>query len=205
MAYPGVDPGVFYPRSEKEKEEVKKKYGIAKPFILYLGTLEPRKNVPAVLKAYAGLPNRRDFNLVLAGKKGWLYEEIFRTVGDLGLEEDVIFTGYVPEEDRPKLMSAAEVFVFPSFFEGFGMPVVEAQACGTPVIASNTTSLPEAVGDGGVLVDPKNISQLAEALEEVLSSGSLREKLVKKGLANARRFNWEDSGAKIVRIFNSLE
>ena len=205
VAYPGVDPGVFYPRSEKEKEEVKKKYGISKPFILYLGTLEPRKNVPAVLKAYAGLPNRRDFSLVLAGKKGWLYEEIFRTVGDLGLEEDVIFTGYVPEEDRPKLMSAAEVFVYPSFFEGFGMPVVEAQACGTPVIASNTTSLPEAVGDGGVLVDPKNISQLAEALEEVLSSGSLREKLVKKGLANARRFNWEDSGAKIVRIFNSLE
>ena len=205
VAYPGVDPGVFYPRSEKEKEEVKKKYGIAKPFILYLGTLEPRKNVPAVLKAYASLPNRRDFNLVLAGKKGWLYEEIFRTVGDLGLEEDVIFTGYVPEEDRPKLLSAAEVFVYPSFFEGFGMPVVEAQACGTPVIASNTTSLPEAVGDGGVLVDPKNISQLAEALEEVLSSGSLREKLVKKGLANARRFSWEASAAEVIKIFRSLK
>jgi glycosyltransferase involved in cell wall biosynthesis len=85
------------------------------------------------------------------------------------------------------------------------MPVVEAQACGTPVVTSNTTSLPEAAGEGGILVDPKNIFQLAQAMEEVLSSGSLREKLVKKGLANARRFNWKDSGAKIVRIFNSLE
>ncbi|HLD96256.1 MAG TPA: glycosyltransferase family 1 protein [Patescibacteria group bacterium] len=204
VAYPGVDPKSFYPRSAKDKEEIKRKYGINKPFLLFLGTLEPRKNVPAILKVYADLPNRRDFNLVLAGKRGWLSEEIFRTVADLGLEEDVIFTGYVPEEDRPKLMSAAEVFVFPSFFEGFGMPVVEAQACGTPVVTSNTTSLPEAAGKGAVLVDPKNVYQLARAIEEVLSSGSLREKLVKKGLANARRFDWNESARKLIEIFNRL-
>ena len=205
VAYPGVDPKSFYPRSAKDKEEIKRKYGIAKPFLLFLGTLEPRKNVPAILKAYADLSNRRDFNLVLAGKKGWLSEEIFRTVADLGLEEDVIFTGYVPEEDRPRLMSAAEVFVFPSFFEGFGMPVVEAQACGTPVVTSNTTSLPEAAGEGAVLVDPKNVSQLTRALEEVLSSESRRKELVKKGLANAHRFDWNDSAQKLIEIFNSLE
>ena len=205
VAYPGVDPKSFYPRSAKDKEEIKRKYGIAKPFLLFLGTLEPRKNVPAILKAYADLSNRRDFNLVLAGKKGWLFEEIFRTVADLGLEEDVIFTGYVPEEDRPRLMSAAEVFVFPSFFEGFGMPVVEAQACGTPVVTSNTTSLPEAAGEGAVLVDPKNVSQLTRALEEVLSSESRRKELVKKGLANAHRFDWNDSAQKLIEIFNSLE
>ena len=204
VAYPGVDPNSFYPRSAKEKEEIKKKYGIAKPFLLFLGTLEPRKNVPAILKAYADLPNRRDFNLVLAGKRGWLFEEIFRTVADLGLEGDVIFTGYVPEEDRPKLMSAAEVFVFPSFFEGFGMPVVEAQACGTPVVTSNTTSLPEVAGEGGLLVDPRDVGAIGGAIARILSSPSLREDLVGKGLKNSRRFRWEDSGKKLIEIFNSL-
>ena len=205
VVYPGVDPNAFYPRSEKEKEEIKKKYGITKPFLLFLGTLEPRKNVPAILKAYAGLKDRKKFNLVLAGKKGWLSEEIFRTVADLGLEEDVVFTGYVPEEDRPKLMSAAEVFVFPSFFEGFGMPVVEAQACGTPVVTSNTTSLPEAAGDGGVLVDPRDVGAIGGAIARILSSPSLRDELSRKGLKNSRRFRWEDSGKKLIEIFNSLE
>ena len=205
VAYPGVDPKSFYPRSAKEKEEIKKKYGITKPFLLFLGTLEPRKNVPAILKAYADLSNRRDFNLVLAGKKGWLSDEIFRTVADLGLEEDVVFTGYVPEEDRPKLMSAAEVFVFPSFFEGFGMPVIEAQACGTPVVTSNTTSLPEAAGEGAVLVDPRDVGAIGGAIARILSSSSLRDELVGKGLKNSRRFRWEDSGKKLIEIFNSLE
>lgn len=201
---PGVDPRVFYSRSEEEKVAVKGKYGIEKPFLLYLGTLEPRKNVSAIVRAYAALPNRRDFNLVLAGKKGWFYEEVFRIVEDLGLREEVIFTGYVSDEDRPRLFSAAEVFVYPSFFEGFGMPVVEAQACGTPVVTSNTTSLPEAVGEGGIFIDPRDVSALSNAIAEIISSSSRRTELSEKGLRNARRFRWEESGRKLLKIFNHL-
>jgi len=205
VVYPGVDEKVFYPRSEEDKTEVRKKYGIKKPFILYLGTLEPRKNVSSILKAYAGLKDKKEFDLVLAGKTGWLSEEIFRTVKDLELLESVIFTGYIPDEDRPKLLSAAEVFAYPSFFEGFGMPAVEAQACGTPVIASDTTSLPEAVGEGAILVDPRSVDEIKEALEKILASEELRTRLKEKGLENSRRFRWEESAKKLIGIFNRLK
>lgn len=204
VVYPAVNTQTFYPRASAEKEAVKKKYGIKKPFVLYLGTLEPRKNVPAVIKAYAGLKNRKDFNLVLAGKRGWMDEEIFEQVKSLKIEDDVIFTGYVPDEDRPRLMSAAEIFVFPSFFEGFGMPVVEAQACGVPVVTSNTTSLPEAAGEGAILVDPRRIEDIKTAIEKILSSPKLQNDLKEKGFRNARRFRWDDSGKKLIKIFNNL-
>lgn len=205
VVHPGIDPKFFFPRSEKERVAVTRKYGIKKPFLLYLGTLEPRKNVPAVVRAYAALMGRKDFNLVLAGKTGWMSEEIFRTVEDLGLREDVIFTGYVPDEDRPRLLSAAEVFVYPSFFEGFGMPVVEAQACGTPVITSNTTALPEAAGGAAILVDPEKVEEIAAALEQLTSSSSSREKFRKAGILNSRRFRWRESARKVIEIFRSLE
>ncbi len=205
VVYPGVDPQVFYPQNEKDKIAVKRKYGIKKPFLLYLGTLEPRKNVPAVVRAYAALSNRKDFNLVLAGKKGWLYEEIFHTVEDLGLQKDVIFTDYVPDEDRPRLLSAAEVFVYPSFFEGFGMPVVEAQACGVPVVTSANTSLPEVVGDTALLVDPGKVEEVQTAVGRILSSSKLEDNLSKAGLENSRRFRWRESAQKVIEIFQSLE
>lgn len=204
VAYPGVDQEIFYPRSTKEKEGIKKKYGIKKPFILFLGTLEPRKNIPAVIGAFAGLKNRKNYNLVLAGKRGWMYGEIFQAIRQLGIEEDVIFTGYVPDHDRPILMSAAEVFVFPSFFEGFGMPVIEAQACGTPVVTSNTTSLPEAAGEGAVLVDPQSTKELGAAIKDILNSPRIRKTLVEKGLVNAKKFRWEESAKKVIGIFNQI-
>ena len=204
VAYPGVDPVNFRPRGLEEIAAIKRKYAIEKPFILYLGTLEPRKNIPSILKAYAGLKNRQEYSLVLAGKKGWLYEEIFQTVRKLGIEKEVIFTGYIPDDDRPILMAAAQLFVFPSFFEGFGMPVVEAQACGTPVVTSNTTSLPEAVGEGAILVDPENTNELKEAMEKILSSPKIANQLKEKGLQNARRFNWASSARKVIEIFNRL-
>ncbi|MDP1710448.1 MAG: glycosyltransferase family 1 protein [candidate division WWE3 bacterium] len=204
VIYPGVDPAQFNPRSAAEVAEVKKKYGIKKPYLLYLGTLELRKNIPAILEAYADLKRRREFNLVLAGKTGWLSEEIFGTVKKLKLEEDVIFTGYVPADERPKLLSGAEVFVYPSFFEGFGMPVVEAQACGTPVIASNSTSLPEAVGEAGILVPPDDTAALGSAFEKVLFVPALQKDLAKRGLNHARQFGWERSGRDLLKIFNRL-
>ena len=204
VAYPGVDRKKFKPASKSQIAKVKEKYGLKKPFILYLGTLEPRKNIVSILKAYASLENREDFNLVLAGKRGWMYGELFEQVGELGIEEDVVFTGFVADEDKPTLLSAAEVFVYPSFFEGFGMPVVEAQACGTPVITSNVTSLPEAGGEAALYVEPSLPDQLKLALEKLLSSSKLAEDLRKKGLENARKFRWEDSAKKVLQIFNRL-
>jgi len=204
VVHPGIDSQVFYPRNEKEQAAIRRKYRIQKPFFLYLGTLEPRKNVPAIVRAYSALPNRRDFNLVLAGKVGWMAGEIFQTVADLGLEEDVIFTGYVSDEDRPRLLSAAEVLVYPSFFEGFGMPVVEAQACGTPVIASNTTSIPEAAGGAAWLVDPEKMEEISAALAKMVSSPRVRRRFSQAGLKNACRFRWEDSARKVIEIFQAL-
>lgn len=204
VVYPAVDHNDFYPRSGKEISAIKKKYGLKKPFLLYLGTLEPRKNIPAILKAYAALKKRKDLNLVLAGKTGWFCEEIFETIRELNLGEDVVLTGYVPQEDRPLLLSAAEVFFFPSFFEGFGMPVLEAQACGIPVITSNVTSLPESAGDAAVLVDPRNTDAIGSALEGVLSSSHLREELKRKGIAHAKHFNWSESARKLIKVFNEL-
>lgn len=204
VIYPGVDPAQFNPRSATEVGEAKRKYGIKKPYLLYLGTLEPRKNIPAILEAYADLKRRREFNLVLAGKTGWLSEEIFATVRELGIGEDVVFTGYVADEDRPKLLSGAEVFVYPSFFEGFGMPVVEAQACGTPVVTSNTTSLPEVVGEAGIMVSPDDVAVLSSALEKVLFDPALQKDLVKRGLNHARQFSWERSARDLLKIFNRL-
>lgn len=204
VAYPGVDRKKFKPASKPQIAEVREAYGLEKPFILYLGTLEPRKNIVSILTAYASLENRKDFNLVLAGKKGWMYGELFKQVGELGIEEDVVFTDFVPDKHKPALLSAAEVFVYPSFFEGFGMPVVEAQACGTPVITSNVTSLPEAGGKAVVYVDPERIDDLEGAMENLLSSPKLRESLREKGLKNARKFRWEESAQKVLQIFNRL-
>ncbi|NIT03492.1 glycosyltransferase [Candidatus Saccharibacteria bacterium] len=206
---PGVDLKVFKPQSESEIAKVKKKYGIERPFVLYLGTLDPRKNVAALVRAYAALRDQGRYQLVLAGKVGWMHEkrvygEVFEVVGKLGLKDDVVFTGYVPDEDRPKLLSACEVFVFPSLFEGFGMPVVEAQACGAPVVTSNVTSLPEAGGNGALYVEPTNLGQLTRALEDVLGKPALRESLRKKGLANARRHTWAKSAKKMMKVFESV-
>ncbi|HEB13799.1 MAG TPA: glycosyltransferase family 1 protein, partial [candidate division WWE3 bacterium] len=204
VAYPGVDRKQFKPASKSQIAKVREAYGLEKPFILYLGTLEPRKNIVSILKAYASLENREDFNLVLAGKRGWMYGELFKQVGELGIEEDVVFTGFVPDEDKPALLSAAEVFVYPSFFEGFGMPVAEAQACGTPVITASVTSLPEAGGDAALYVDPYKTDELADSLRKLLGSSSLREELSAKGAKHAKKFDWTVSAEKVISVFEGL-
>jgi glycosyltransferase involved in cell wall biosynthesis len=205
VAYPGVDTDWFKPLAEAEIGAVKKKYGLKKPFLLYLGTLEPRKNIITLLKAYAALGSRSEVDLVLAGKKGWMFEEIFKTVKDLGIKDGVVFTGYVSDEDKPRLLSGAEAFVYPSLFEGFGMPVIEAQACGTPVITSDVTSLPEAAGEAALFVDPYKIDDLKNAMGKLLSSSKLRGDLSRKGLANVKRFDWGTSAKKVLNVFDSLE
>jgi len=142
--------------------------------------------------------------LVLAGGKGWLYENLFRRVEELGLTEDVIFTGVVPDEDLPALMNGALLFVYPSLYEGFGLPVLEAMACGVPVITSNVSSLPEVAGDAALLVDPYDVEELAEAMRSLIESEETRADLRNKGLAQAARFSWERTAEETMRVYETL-
>jgi len=187
-------------------EPVLTKYGIASEYILYAGTLEPRKNVPALVRAFHALKRERHIphRLVLAGKKGWLYDEIFAEVSTLGLDADVIFTGYVPDEDLPLLYNGASLFVYPSLYEGFGLPPLEAMACGCPVITSDISSLPEVVGDAGVMINPRSCDDLAGAIARVLEDSNLAGIMRAKGLARAATFSWDRCARETVAIYRDV-
>lgn len=181
-------------------------YGINKDYLLYLGTLEPRKNIERIVEAYAMLrKEHREYpKLVLAGGKGWLYNTIFERVKTLDIEGDVIFTGYVKDEDVPLLMKGAMAFCFPSLYEGFGMPPLEAMACGTPVITSNCSSIPEVVGDAAIMVDPYNVNELYQAMRKIVGDSELREKLSRKGLERCRLFSWKTSAKLFLETLENL-
>lgn len=203
----GVDLDLYHPNyPEEEVSLCKEKYHIDREYFLYLGTLEPRKNLVNLVKAYGLLKDELKENapkLVLAGGKGWYYESIFETVEELGLKQDVIFTGYVPEEDVPLLMNGAKAFVFPSLYEGFGMPPLEAMACGTPVIVSNTTSLPEVVGDAGVLVDFQSTEGAAKEILNFMNNDNESKKMSQKGMERIKDFTWKNSVQKL-KIIDKL-
>lgn len=166
--------------------------GLVRPYVLYVGTLQPRKNLVRLIDAFAAVLDLvPDLALVLAGQRGWLAEPIYRRVHDLGLAERVFFPGFVADDDLPALLSGARVFAFPSLYEGFGIPVLEAQACGALVLTSNTSSLPEVAGDGALLVDPTDSAALASGLRRLLTEPALAERLRAAGFANVQRFSWE--------------
>ena len=195
----------FKPLSNKEIKEAKQKYSLNFPFILYVGTLEPRKNIPSLIKAVYKLKKKNlQYKLVIAGKKGWKYKEIFETINKLNLQNDVVFTGYVSDEDLPALYNAADMFVYPSIYEGFGLPPLEAMACGTPVITSNTSSLPEVVGDAGIMIDPPDVDGLADAMHKVLTDGGLRADMTKKGLERAKIFSWEKCARETLEVYEEV-
>lgn len=191
---PGVDP-MYRPLSPKEIQGFRQAHHLPPRFVLHVGTLQPRKNIPLLLAAFAQLP-LPDVHLVLVGGKGWLYEEIFAQVAALDLQERVHFAGYVPDEALPLWYNAADLLAFPSLYEGFGMPVVEAMACGTPVVAANTSSVPEAAGEAGLLFDPHNAAELTERMTAVLQNGVLAATMHDKGLAQARQFSWQRAGVE---------
>lgn len=200
VVYPGYDSAAFRPvRGAAAIEAVKTRYGIGSEYILFVGTLQPRKNLTRLIEAYSSLATRQ-LKLVIAGKRGWLYEGIFRQVEELGLERQVVLTGYVTEEDLPTLLSGARLFVLPSLYEGFGLPVLEALACGTPVVCSNASSLPEVVGDAAILVDPLDVEELAAAMERILGNEALQAELIERGLEQARRFSWERCARKTLAV-----
>ncbi|HVU69004.1 MAG TPA: glycosyltransferase family 1 protein [Ktedonobacteraceae bacterium] len=185
------------------------KFALKHPLILGVGTLEPRKNHLGLIKAFHQAQNNRDKKnrpamLALAGGQGWLYEETRQLVADLKLEKKVRFLGRVSDLELAILYNLADVFAFPSFFEGFGVPPLEAMACGAPVITSNTSSLPEVVGEAALTVDPHNIDELAQAITRLLGDEKLREELRQKGFERAQIYTWPKAAQKMLDVYQSL-
>ena len=200
-----VDRSHFQPETDPNAlQTVRAKYAIGeRPFILGLSKLQPRKNFARLIRAYAAareeatLPHR----LVIGGSKGWPYEEIFATVQGLGLEEDVIFPGFVDDADLPALFSAADFFAYPSLYEGFGLPILEAQACGAPVLTGDNSCLPEAGGDGALYVDAGSVESIAAGIVRLATDGAYRRALAEAGAANARKFTWERSAQQLLHAY----
>ncbi len=201
----GVEPR-FRPVSDPAQlAPIRSKYALPERFILYVGTIEPRKNLPVLLEAYAALRRRLpEVGLVIAGGKGWLYESFFEALKRLELEPHVRLTGYVPEADLPGLLACATVFAYPSEFEGFGLPPLEAMACGVPVACSNASSLPEVVGEAGLLLPPGDPRAWETALHDLLNSPGQRSELRERGLARARQFTWRKAAEQTLEIYRSL-
>ena len=204
VIYEGVNRG-FRPALPAAIAVARQKYSLPDSFLLCVGTIEPRKNLTSLLEAYRALMGRGvESRLVIVGKKGWLYEGFFRRLRELGLEDKVIFPGFVADEDLPALYSAADLFVLPSLYEGFGLPLLEAMACGVPVVCSSTSSLPEIAGRAAVMVDPLDVSQLARALERVLEDSDLRASMRQVGLKQAAHFSWERTAKETLAVYRQV-
>jgi glycosyltransferase involved in cell wall biosynthesis len=201
-------------------DAVRARYGLPGPYLLYVGTLHPRKNLVRLVQAFALLLDSLssksaypisniqypvdNLQLVLAGQKGWLYDEILSQVRRLDLTGRVVLTGYVPEADLPALLSGALAFVFPSLYEGFGFPVLEAMACGTPVICSDVSSLPEVAGDAALLMDPEDVEALAAAIQRLVSDEELRRDLVARGYRQVQRFSWRHCAEEVLQVLEAV-
>jgi len=185
---------------------VRARYGLGQgPFILSVSTLQPRKNYRRLVQAFAPLAARYpELNLVIGGGKGWRYDEILAEPERLGIGGRVLFPGFIAEDDLPALYSAAEVMAYPSLYEGFGLPVLEAMACGTPVVASNRSSLPEVTADAGLQVDPLDIDALTEGLAALVEDTALRHDLATRGLAWARQFSWDRAARQLFSVYQHL-
>lgn len=174
-----------------EIRRVREKYGLSADFILFVGTIEPRKNLSRLVSAFAGMcGGHPSLLLAIAGMRGWMYDGLMETVRNLNLHSRVVFTGFVPEEEKPFLISAAKVFAYPSLYEGFGIPVLEALACGIPTVTSNVSSLPEVAGNAALTVDPYSVAELTSALERLVSEAPLRDQLAREALRQAAKFTW---------------
>lgn len=184
---------------------VRKKYQINSDYLLYTGTIEPRKNIITLIEGFSEvIKHKGDLQLVLAGKRGWMFKEIFNKIKQKGLEKNVIFTEYVPDSMLPALYKGAKVFVFPSLYEGFGLPPLEAMTCGTPVIASNTSSLPEVVGEGGILINPSNVNELIQNILMILFDETKRQDLICKGMKRAALFSWEKTMQETLKAYEKV-
>jgi glycosyltransferase involved in cell wall biosynthesis len=220
VVYPGRDETLAPVTDPTMLDAIRARYGLSGPYLLYVGTLQPRKNLVRLVQAFALLLESlaashqspisnlqspaSNLQLVLAGQKGWLYDEILSQIRKLDLTGRVILTGYVPDADLPALLSGALAFVFPSLYEGFGFPVLEAMACGTPVICSDASSLPEVAGDAALLVDPEDMEALAAALQRLVSDEALRRELVERGYRQVQRFSWRGCAEEALQVLEAV-
>ncbi len=206
VTHNGISPG-FRPVEDRiEIERVRTRFGIPGPYLLFVGNIEPRKNLDLLVRAFCEVRHTRGSIpfLVIAGYKDWYFEPLREVVRTLRAEDAVLFPGVVDGGDLPSLYSGAELFVFPSLAEGFGIPVIEAMACGTPVVASNTTSIPEITADAALLVDPMDRDALVTAIYAALSKSDLRQELVEKGLDRARHFSWERTASETLEMYRKI-
>lgn len=202
-----VDHTIYHPGYREEQiQRALAKYKIEREYLLYIGTIEPRKNLERLIGAYGRLfCEKKDLpQLVLAGKRGWLCDSIYEKVHKLHLEDRILFTGYVETEDKPLLMCGAKIFVFPSLYEGFGLPPLEAMACGTPVIVSNTAALPEVVGNAGLAVDPESESAIYKAMKHMLEDEGYRKQLGRFGLERAGKYTWAHSAGMLMDVYRKI-
>lgn len=206
VTYPGASEDCKPKDQEQAKDRLRVAYGIEGPFILYVGNLEPRKNLSRLLEAFAELKrkDRMAHKLVIVGQKAWLYDGIFETVHKNSLKQEVILTGYIPSADLPVFYNATSLMIYPSLFEGFGLPVIEAMACGTPVITSYGSSLEEIASGAAVLVDPYSISSIAAAIEKVANSSDLQRDLRKAGVARAACFSFRKMAEQTRAVYHRL-
>jgi glycosyltransferase involved in cell wall biosynthesis len=203
VIYPGVEHR-FQPVTDAEElDRVRAKYHLPPHFILSVGTIQPRKNYVGLTKAFADL-EAEDVALVIVGGRGWLYEDVFSTVQDLNLQDRVLLPGFVDDVDLPALYSLADLFVLPSLYEGFGIPLLEAMACGTPAITADNSSLPEVAQDACRLVETGSVEALTEAMNLLLADTNLLQRLAERGLAQAARFSWEQSAASLLATYRHV-
>ncbi|HEX8457547.1 MAG TPA: glycosyltransferase family 1 protein [Pyrinomonadaceae bacterium] len=195
----------FRPATAEAVAEVRRRYDIAGDYVLAVGSIQPRKNLVRLVRAYSDLRRRRSHDklpqLVLVGKRAWLYGETLRAVERSGLASNVLFTGYVPEGDLPALYTGALCFVYPSYFEGFGLPPLEAMQCGAAVVAGDRTSLPEVVGDAGLLVNPFDEDAIGAAIARLIDDEHLRAELKRRGQARAARFSWAETARRTLQVY----
>ena len=197
IIYSGIDHNLYQPldKNDLKFKQLKNRYQLPEKFILFLGTLEPRKNVTGIIEAFnllkANYPQFSDLFLIIAGEKGWHFEKIFELAKNSPFTKQIFYLDYINRQEKPLLYNLAEIFIFPSFYEGFGFPALEAQACGLPVIASANSSFSEILGASAFLVNPDHIEELASSLYQILSNQELRQGLVNKGLENSQRFSWD--------------
>ncbi|WP_315288987.1 glycosyltransferase family 1 protein, partial [Leptotrichia massiliensis] len=202
---PGIDLQKYsYNYTDIELENVRKKYDLPQNYILYLGTIEPRKNIERIVKAFKNYKKevKDDLKLVIVGNKGWKYENIMKLIESMGT--DIIITGYIDEEDKIPIYKLAQFFAFPSLYEGFGMPVLEAMAAGVPVVTSNVSSLPEVAGDAAILVDPLSEDEIFEAYKKIRNDSNYREEMILKGYEQAKKYQWKNSVEVLEKVYEKM-
>ena len=208
VAYPAGSEGFAPVTDQGTLDAVRRRYGTGSCYFLYVGTIQPRKNLPTLIRAFASLAEGGDIGsdvkLVLAGKAGWLCEGILDTVRRSSVRDRLVLTGYVPPEDLPALLSGALAYVLPSWYEGFGLPLLEAMACDAPVICSNVSSLPEVAGDAALLIDPRDGSALAQAMARIYKDPALREALVTRGRERVGAFSWRRCAEKVLAALEAV-